>query len=69
MAKLAAVRIYVRRGLIERGNGKPGYDWHEGYSEKDDSGAVVFPWLTRRECQQEARANGLRAVFEETETA
>lgn len=50
---------YVYRGLIERG---AHYEWREGYSESVD-GKVLYPWNTKRECQQEAKARGARASF------
>lgn len=53
---------YVYRGEIERGTGQPGYAWHPGYSEEVTGGAL-FPWLTRAECQREARARGAIARF------
>lgn len=55
--------VYTYRGLIERGNGKPGYDWRAGYSETMPGGLVVYPWQTYRECQAEAKAHGCRAIF------
>jgi hypothetical protein len=54
---------YYYRGCIERGNGKPGYDWHNGYSENNAEGSALYPWNTRRECQAEARAQGATAQF------
>lgn len=54
---------YTYRGPVERGNGKPGYDWHDGYSETTDTGAVLYPWMTFRECQQDARKRNACAVF------
>jgi hypothetical protein len=54
---------YHYRGMIERGNGKPGYSWREGYSAEGPNGEVTYPWLTYRECQRDAKAEGCRAVF------
>jgi len=54
--------VYYYRGLIERGNGKPGYSWHEGYSENID-GHISFPWMTIKECRQDARRQGAIASF------
>lgn len=63
MARKTKPRItFHYRGTIERGNGRPGYDWKEGWSETID-GMVSYPWNTRRECQAEARRRGAVAVF------
>ena len=51
---------YYYRGLIERG---PKYDWREGYSENGESGHPIYPWSTKRECQQAAKKQGAKAVF------
>jgi hypothetical protein len=50
---------YHYRGLIERGRN---YDWKEGYSEGEGQ-TITYPWMTRRECQSDARKRGARAVF------
>lgn len=55
--------VYHYRGTVERGNGKPGYDQHAGYSENAADGSATFPWMTRRECQADARARGAVADF------
>jgi hypothetical protein len=58
---------YTYRGMIERGRpvkGRPSYEWFEGYSETGANGEVGFPWMTYRECQQEARTVGAVAKFE-----
>ena len=57
------VITYHYRGMIERGNGKPGYTWYEGYSAIGENGGVLYPWMTYRECQRDAKAQGARAVF------
>lgn len=57
------IMTFYYRGMIERGNGKPGYDWHNGYSENGADGSPLYPWQTRRECQAEARSNGANARF------
>jgi hypothetical protein len=54
---------YFYRGKVERGNGKPGYDWHNGYSETAADGSVTYPWLTRRECIADAQSQGAKAQF------
>ena len=53
--------IYVRVGSVER-PGRRGYEWHDGYSENGDT----YPWLTKREAQQDARRRGAKAVFVES---
>lgn len=50
---------YYYRGLVERG---PHYQWHKGYSAYSD-GQPLYPWETRRECQQDAKKHGLKAIF------
>ena len=54
---------YHFRGNVERGNGKPGYDWKEGFSMYGANGGVLYPWLTKREAQAEAKAAGAKARF------
>lgn len=55
---------YFRRGRVERGQGFPiRYRWCEGYSANGQSGAPLFPWMTRRECQRDAKAQGAVAAF------
>jgi hypothetical protein len=54
---------YAYRGLVERGNGKPGYTWYQGYSETAPDGSITYPWLTYRECIADAKAQGARATF------
>ena len=53
-------RAYHYRGPIERG---PNYAWREGYSAESESGGLLYPWNTRLECRQEAKAEGFKAVF------
>lgn len=55
---------YYYRGGVERGNGKPGYDWHDGYSPNNEQGQMTAPWMTYRECQADAKAKGATAKFE-----
>ena len=55
--------VYRYRGQVERGTGKPGYVWRDGYSPDGPDGSATYPWLTYRECQADARAQGARAVF------
>lgn len=54
---------YTYRGEVERGNGKPGYSRFSGYSETAEDGSVHYPWMTYRECQQAAKAQGATARF------
>lgn len=58
--------IYKFRGRIERLS-KGGCRWVNGYSPDSDNGAVTYPWATKKECQQEATAQGKKAVFVEGE--
>lgn len=57
--------VYHHRGQVERGNGKSGYDWHDGYSENAEDGSATFPWMTKAECRQDAKAQGAKAAFED----
>lgn len=36
--------------------------WVETYSEQGEHGPV-YPWMSRRECQADAKRRGARAVF------
>jgi hypothetical protein len=54
---------YTYRGGVERGTGKS-YAWREGFSETATDGGVYYPWMTRKECQADARAQGAIARFE-----
>lgn len=51
---------YYYRGQIERG---PRYEWRDGYSSNSPEGFVRYPWMTKRECQRDAKARGGKAVF------
>lgn len=53
---------YHFRGNIERSVGQR-YQWREGWSENNAEGLALYPWLTMRECQTEARKANARAVF------
>lgn len=53
---------YVYRGAVERGTGR-GYRWHDGYSADSPGGGIQYPWMTKREAQRDAKAQGARAVF------
>lgn len=54
---------YVYRGRIERGTGESSYSWCDGYSEDSADGFPTYPWLTRRECRQDAKSKGAVAQF------
>lgn len=55
---------YIYRGKVERWSpSKRSYVWHNGYSQNGESGGVLYPWMTVRECQADAKAQGGRATF------
>lgn len=56
--------VYVYRGRVERlpAPGCPGL-WKDGYSSNGPGGGILYPWMTYRECQAEAKAQGCKAVF------
>ena len=56
-------REYYYRGLVERGGPFKGYRWANGYSANGPNGEETQPWLTKRECYAEAKADGVQAVF------
>lgn len=55
--------IYTYRGGVEKG---ANYAWRDGYSATLKGGGVLYPWMTRRECQSDAKRFGCRAVFTES---
>ena len=62
-------RIYRYNGMIERGAGRR-YRWHEGFQLAVDEYGIVepdhrttYPWMTRKECKEEAKAKGCVAEF------
>lgn len=58
-------RVYFRRGHVERWvPSRRRYEWREAYSPNSAEGLPTAPWSTYRECQAEAKADGVRAVFE-----
>ena len=61
-------RVYFYRGGVERActdsQGRPSYRWHDGYSACNDIGQALYPWQTVKECQAEAKRDGIRAVFQ-----
>lgn len=54
-------RNYYYRGQIERGTGH-GYRLVNGFSA-GEGGTIEYPWMTRRECQVQAKSDGYTAVF------
>ncbi|MFA6234130.1 MAG: hypothetical protein WC824_08090 [Bacteroidota bacterium] len=58
---------YKYRGMIERGigncNTRPGYAWHEGYSEDGENGRGLMGWMTKEECRTDAKSRGSKAEF------
>lgn len=54
--------IYYYRGGVERGTGGR-YQWREGYSENSPEGRPLYPWLTKKEAQRDAKRQGKKAVF------
>jgi hypothetical protein len=57
--------VYTYRGGIERGIGGS-YVWKDGYSATSPDGGAYYPWMTKRECQTDAKKQGGKAVFDET---
>jgi hypothetical protein len=60
-AKVKRISYYYR-GMIERG-ANANYRWTEGWSAQSDDNLPLYPWMTKRECQQEANRQDARAVF------
>jgi hypothetical protein len=56
--------IYTYRGDIERG---PRYRWTRGYSSTSKDGGIRYPWNTKREIQADAKRQGVKVSFEESE--
>jgi hypothetical protein len=55
---------YFYRGDIERTDPRSrSYRWVRGYSEAGTNGAVTFPWLSWKECQEDAKRRGHEATF------
>jgi hypothetical protein len=55
---------YTERGGVEVPDGKGSYKWATGYSETTATGGISYPWMTMRQCQADARAQGAVAHFE-----
>jgi hypothetical protein len=53
-------KTYHYRGPIERG---ATYAWRDGYSTNAPTADTFYPWMTRRECKSEAKAEGCQALF------
>jgi hypothetical protein len=71
------VITYTYRGDVERSSvrrrpARPGrpttyvrsYVWKNGYSATSPNGLVQYPWMTRSECREDAKAQGAKAAFE-----
>jgi len=58
---------YTYRGRIEVGTGEPGYKFRNGFSRTSEDGGILYPWMTYRDCQREARSLGGVAVFRDAE--
>ena len=58
----ARERDYHYRGLIERGS-RGSRLWVAGYSAVGPNGGVLFPWRTKKDCREEAKLHGFRAMF------
>lgn len=67
MGKKREEIIYTYRGQIEVGRGGR-YEWRDGYSATSPEGYVQYPWMTQRQCQQMASAQGKIARFVQGET-
>ena len=66
MARKATPTItYPYRGSLERYSMRSGASWVRGYSETTTEGGILYPWMTKRQCQSEARRRGAKAVFKE----
>lgn len=61
---------YIYRGPIEVPNRRKlvrgwqlSYRRTAGYSEDVGEGETTYPWLTRKQCREEAKDQGARAKF------
>lgn len=58
--------VYKHRGPIERWSpSQRSYVWKEGYSEDGQFGGGLYPWMTKKECREDAKNQGGKAVFVE----
>jgi len=58
---------YYYRGSVERPNKKGSYEWKPGYSKTGPNGGVEYPWMTVKECIEEAKKEKAIASFVEEE--
>jgi hypothetical protein len=56
--------VYTYRGDTERVV-RGSYKWFPGYSETSPEGHEYAPWMTKGECQRDAKAQGGVAKCEE----
>lgn len=64
MSKTIKLIEYIYRGKVERwAPYKRSYVWHHGYSQNGENGGALYPWMTKRECEIDAKKQGGRAVF------
>lgn len=54
---------YFFRGIVERSAGHGRYYTTSGYSAVGPNGGELQPWMTYRECQADAKAQGAKARF------
>lgn len=56
---------YHYRGRVERAvaNHHAPFRWHDGYSANGPGGGPLSPWMTMRECREDAARQGAVAVF------
>ena len=62
---MTTIRIFPN-GQVEVGNGKPGYRWDSGYSQKNDDGSVSNA-LTRAHWRAIAKRDGADLELYRTE--
>ena len=54
---------YYYRGQVERIRMGGRGNWYDGYSANGPDGGVLYPWMTKPECQRDARTQGAVATF------
>jgi hypothetical protein len=60
-------KTYYFRGQIEVvSNGQ--YKWVDGYSAQGNNGGTLYPWETKKQCRNDAKKEGLKAVFMESQS-
>mgnify|MGYP000858161258 CR=1 FL=1 len=63
-----SVQVYLRGDRVERGTGKPGFRWVQGYyAINPDNGNKLYPPVTRTEAHAQAKRDGEKALFFNTE--